>query len=123
MNDPMRFIIPCFVGSEFSYNALCNLGTSISLISLSTNKRLGLGEVKLTTVKLQLADRSYIFSSGEIEDILVKVDKFIVPTNFVVLDMEEEKDVSIIMGRPFLITGRTLIDEEQVVLNIFKTMD
>ena len=95
--------------------------------------KLGLGEVQPTTVKLQLADRTYIFPKGEIENILVKVNKFIFPTDFMILDMEEDKDVPIIMGRPFLATGRTLIDvaagelimrvnDEQVVFNIFKAM-
>lgn len=80
-------------------------------------------------VKLHLLDRSYIFARGKIEYILVKVDKFIFTTYFVVLDMEEDKDVPIIMGRPFLATGRTLIDVaagEMImrvgVFNIFKAM-
>lgn len=66
-------------------------------MSLSIYKKLGLGEVKPTTMKLQLANRSYIFRRGEIENILVKVDKFIFLADFVILDMEENKDVSIIM--------------------------
>ena len=41
---------------------------------------------------------------------LVKVDKFIFPTYFIVLDMEEDKGVPIILGRPFLAIGRVLID-------------
>ena len=66
---------------------------------LSIYKKLGLGEVQLTMVKLQLAGRTYIFPRGEIENILVKVDKFIFPTDFVILDIEEDKNVPIIMGR------------------------
>ena len=45
-----------------------------------------------------------------IEDVLVKVDKFIFPADFIVLDMEEDKEIPIIMGRPFLATGRAMID-------------
>ena len=45
-----------------------------------------------------------------IEDVLVKVDKFIFPANFIVLDMEEDKEIPIILGRPFLPTGRAMID-------------
>ena len=73
------------------------------------------------------------FPKGEIENILVRVHKFIFLADFVILDMEEDKNVPIIMGRPFLATGRTLIDvaagelimrvnDEQVVFNIFKAM-
>ena len=41
---------------------------------------------------------------------LVKVDKFIFPADFIVLDIEEDKEIPIILGRPFLATGRTMID-------------
>ncbi|KAL5548145.1 hypothetical protein UlMin_003376 [Ulmus minor] len=71
-------------------------------------KKLGLGEVKPTTVTLQLADRSIKHPRGIIEDVLVKVDKFIFPADFIVLDMEEDREVPLILGRPFLATGRTL---------------
>ena len=47
------------------------------------------------------------------EDVLVKVDKFIFPADFVVLDMEEDTKVPIILGRPFLATGKALIDVQQ----------
>lgn len=103
MTDPRRFIIPCSIGPNFSRQALCNLGASINLMLLSIYKRVGLGEVKPTTVKLQLADRLYIFR-GEILNILAKMDKFIFPTNFVVLVIEEDRDVPFIMGHPFLAT-------------------
>lgn len=71
---------------------------------LSIYKKLGLGEVKPTTMKLQFADRSYIFPKGEIENLLVKVNQFTFPAGFIIIDMEEDKDVPIIMGWPFLTT-------------------
>ena len=48
-----------------------------------------------------------------IEDVLVKVDKFIFPTDFIVLDMEKDKEIPIILGRPFLATGRAMIDVQK----------
>ena len=68
-----------------------------------------------------------------IEDVLVKVDKFIFPKDFIVLDMEEDKEIPIILGRPFLATGRALIDvqkgelklrvqDDKVTFNVFKAM-
>lgn len=69
-----------------------------------------MGEVKLTTIKLQLVDTSYTFSRDEVENVLVKVNKFILLANFVVLDMEEDEDVPIIMGRPFSAIGHSIID-------------
>ena len=65
---------------------------------LSVYRRLGLGEVSPTTVTLQLADRSMVFPKGVVEDVLVKVDKFIFPADFIVLDVEEDIEVPLIMG-------------------------
>ena len=53
-----------------------------------------------------------------IEDVLVKVDKFIFPADFIVLDMEEDKEIPIILGRPFLATGRDMIDEQKGELKL-----
>ena len=133
LRDPGSFTIPCTIGKFECKHALCDLGASINLMPLSVFKRLGLGEAKLTTVTLQLVDRSLTHPRGIIEDVLVKVDKFIFPVDFIVLDMEEDTDVPIILGRPFLATGQALIDVQkgelklrvqgdEVVFNVFKSM-
>ena len=69
---------------------------------LSTFKKLGIGEVRPTTVTLQWADRSIAYPKGKIEDILVQVDKFIFSADFLVLDFEADKNCPIILGGPFL---------------------
>ena len=79
-------------------------------MTLSIFKKLNLGEECLTTITLQLANRSLTHLHSIIEDILVKVDKFIFMVDFIILDMEENKEVPIILGRPFLATRRALID-------------
>lgn len=99
LKDPGRFTIPCSIGSKFPCKALRHLGVSINLMPLSIYKKLELGEIG-----------PIFFLDGEIENILVKVDKFIFPIDCVILDMEEDKDVPIIMRQSFLPTGRTLID-------------
>ena len=83
-------------------------------------RKFGLGEAKPTIVSLQLTDRSIKYPRGIIEDILVKVDKFIFPANFIALDMEEDQEIPIILGRSFLATGRTLIDMQkgQLILRV-----
>ena len=86
-----------FTIGDFNFDkVLCDLGASINLMPLSIFRKLGLGEVKPTTVSLQLADRSIKHPRGIIEDVLVKVDKFVFPTNFIVLDMEEDREVPLI---------------------------
>ena len=133
LKDPGSFTIPCTIGNAIFERALCDLGASINLMPLSIFKRLGLGEAHPTTVTLQLADRSLKHPRGVIEDVLVKVDKFIFPADFIVLDIEEDKEIPIILGRPFLATGRAMIDvqkgelklrvqEDEVKFNVFEAV-
>ncbi|XP_075481140.1 uncharacterized protein LOC142521851 [Primulina tabacum] len=95
--------------------------------------KLGLGEPKLTRMSLQLADRSVKYPRGVIEDVLVKVDKFIFPSDFAVLDMEEDMEMALILGKPFLATGKALIDvregklrlrvgEEKITFDVFNAL-
>ncbi|KAA3487060.1 Retrovirus-related Pol polyprotein from transposon opus [Gossypium australe] len=70
-------------------NALCDLGTNINLIPLSIYEKLGIGELKNAKIILQLADRSLVQPKGVLEDVLVKVRKFTIPVNFVIIDFEE----------------------------------
>ena len=118
LKDLDNFIIPCKIGNSIFERALCDLGASINLMPLSIFRRLGLGEARPTTVTLHLADKSLKHPRGVIEDLLVKVDKFIFPTDFIVLDMEEDKKVPIILGRPFLATGRAIIDVQKGELKL-----
>ena len=85
---------------------------------LSMFKRLKLGEPKSTTISLQLVDRSYQHPQGIIENVLVIVGKFIIPANFVILDMEEDDIVPIILGRPFLATGKAQINVQEGELKL-----
>jgi len=110
LKDPGSFSIPCTIENSYFKKTLCDLGASINLMPLSVFRTLGLGEPKPISVSLQLADRSIKFPRGVIEDVLVKVKKLYFPADFIVLDMEEDREVPLILGRPFLTTGNTLID-------------
>ncbi|GJY82355.1 reverse transcriptase domain-containing protein [Tanacetum coccineum] len=61
-------------------------------------------------MSLELADKSIKYPRGIAEDVLIKIDKFILPVDFVILDMREDSRISIILGRPFLATARAMID-------------
>ncbi|CAN6691328.1 unnamed protein product [Malus baccata var. baccata] len=80
------------------------------------------GELKPTSNIIQLADRSITYPRGIIEDVIVKVDKLYLPADFMVLDMDEDLTTPIILGRPFLVTARTLIDVEAGTLT-FRVKD
>ena len=118
LQDPGKFAIPFSIGNRVSGKALCDLGASINLMPLLLFKRLKLGEPKSTTISLQLADRSYQHPRGIIENVLVKVGKFVLPTDFVILVMEEDDSVPIILGRPFLATGKAQINVQEGELKL-----
>nr|GEZ72552.1 reverse transcriptase domain-containing protein [Tanacetum cinerariifolium] len=75
---------------------------------------------RLNDQKLQLADRSITRPKGVAEDVFAKVGKFHFSTDFVVVDFEADPRVSLILGRSFLRTGRTLIDVygEEITLRV-----
>ncbi|GKD25829.1 DNA-directed DNA polymerase [Tanacetum coccineum] len=108
--DPRSFTIPCDIGHLHIDNALADLGASISLMPYTMFEKLGLGEPKPTRISLELADRSIQYPRGITEDVLIKIDKFVLPIDFVILDMREDSRIPIILGRPFLATARATID-------------
>ncbi|KAK8926051.1 hypothetical protein KSP39_PZI018317 [Platanthera zijinensis] len=133
-NDPGRFSIPCLFGNVLVKYALADLGANINLMPFSLFLRLGLGTPAPTNMRIQLADRSVRFPIGVVEDVLVRVDKFTFPVDFVILDIEEDANVPIILGRPFLATSRALIDvsngqlllrvgDDQVTFSINSSME
>jgi hypothetical protein len=101
---------------------LLDLGASVNFLPYSVYLQLGLGELKPTSMTIQLADRSMKRPRGIIEDVLVKVDKFYFPIDFVVLDTEPVQNVGIhipvILGRPFLATANALINCRTGVMKI-----
>ena len=113
VKDPESFTILWSIETRYAGRILCNLGASINLMPLSVFKQLGVEECRPTTITLQLADKSHAYPEGKIEDVLVKVDKFIFPVDFIVQDFKDDKEVPIILGRPFLATGKTLIDVQK----------
>ncbi|XP_042386722.1 uncharacterized protein LOC121978445 [Zingiber officinale] len=90
LQDPRSFSIPCKIGSELIPRAFCDLGASVSLLPYSLCKMLGLQNIRLTTMALQLVDHSRRYPMGIVEDVPVEVGGCIVPTDFIILDMEED---------------------------------
>ncbi|XP_070056891.1 uncharacterized protein [Nicotiana tomentosiformis] len=112
LEDPGAFTIPCTIGSADFTKALCDLGASINLIPYFVFKTLGIGPPRATSMRLQMADRTMKRPLGIIDDVLVRVNKFILPANFVILHYEVDYEVPVILGRPFLATGKALVDVE-----------
>ncbi|XP_073133449.1 uncharacterized protein [Henckelia pumila] len=116
--DPGSFFIPCVINDVQFHKALCDLGASINLMPYSVFRKLSLGEPKSTKMSLQLEDRSIKYPRGIIEDVLVKVNKFIFLVDFLVLDIDEDLYMPLILERPFLATGKTLIDVQKGELHL-----
>lgn len=96
------------------------MGTSVSIMPLSFCKCLNIGKPQLTTVSLQLADRSIIYPYGILEDIPVKVGDYYVSGDFIILEIEEDLQIPIILGHPFLATAGAIIDVKRgkIILEI-----
>ncbi|GKC64206.1 putative reverse transcriptase, RNA-dependent DNA polymerase [Tanacetum coccineum] len=129
--DPGSFILPCIIGNHSISNALADLGESISVMPYSLFKTLGLRSLKSIKITIEMADRSIQSPKGIKENVLVKISNFVFPVDFVVLDIMEDENVPIILGRPMLATAHARIDvygkkislgvrNDQVVFNINK---
>ncbi|KAG7536924.1 Ribonuclease H-like superfamily [Arabidopsis suecica] len=110
LGDPGSFTLPCSLGPLFFNKCLCDLGASVSLMPLSVARRLGFNKYKSCQIQLILADRSVRVPHGMLEDLPVKIGRVEIPTDFVVLEMDEEPKDPLILGRPFLATDGALID-------------
>ncbi|GJS11992.1 retrovirus-related pol polyprotein from transposon TNT 1-94 [Tanacetum coccineum] len=123
------FVLPCVIGNTTVSNALADLGASISVMPFSMFKRLGLGNPRPVNMVIEMADRSMQSPKGIVENVLVKIHKFIFSVDFVILDIVEDNKVPIILGRPMLATAHARIDvfggkislevgKEQVIFNV-----
>ncbi|XP_049410637.1 uncharacterized protein LOC125873832 [Solanum stenotomum] len=133
VEDLRAFTIPCTISMLQFAKALCDLGATINPMPYAIYKKLGLGEPKYTTMRLLMADRSIKHLVGILYDILVRVDRFIFMADFVILDCEIDAKIPIILGRPFLATGKALVDvesgelkfpinEDKVTFNVCKSI-
>ena len=107
------------IGGKVVEKSLLGSGASVNLLPYSVYKQLELGELKPTSITLSLADRSVKIPRGIIEDVLVQVDNFYYPVDFVILDtdpivtdpiVKETNYVPIILGRSFLATSNAIIN-------------
>ncbi|GJU91725.1 retrovirus-related pol polyprotein from transposon TNT 1-94 [Tanacetum coccineum] len=108
--DPGSFTLPYFIHNVCFDKALVNLGASVSVIPFSTYTNLGLGDLAHTRFTIELADMTIIHLRGIAKNVLVRIGKFIFPIDFLILDIPEDDDVSLILGRPLLSTAHAKID-------------
>ncbi|CAA7038864.1 unnamed protein product [Microthlaspi erraticum] len=85
----------------------------VSVMPLTVAKRLGFEKYQKCDVSLVLADRSVRIPVGMLEDLPVRVGNVEIPTDFVILEMDEEPKDPLILGRPFLATAGAIIDVQR----------
>ncbi|XP_016178339.1 uncharacterized protein LOC107620727 [Arachis ipaensis] len=86
MPNPGSFLISCTIGIITFKKALCDLGSSINLMSFSVMNKLGIQEVQPTKISLEMADKSLKKAYRLVENVLVKVEDLYLPASFVLLD-------------------------------------
>ncbi|GKE79068.1 zinc knuckle CX2CX4HX4C containing protein, partial [Tanacetum coccineum] len=106
--DPGSFILPCSIGKLDFKNALADLGASISIMPFSMYKRLGIEKLELINMIIKMADNTKCTPKGIVENL--KINKFIFPVDFVILDMVEDIRMPIILGTPLLATTHAKVD-------------
>ncbi|CAM8999545.1 unnamed protein product [Rhodiola kirilowii] len=110
MEDPGKFTIPCSIGDMNFSSPLADLGASVGVMPLAIYHKLKLKGVKTAKMTLQLADGTTSRPWGLVENVPIKVDKFYIPCDFVVVDMGDNFSSSLILGRPFLATAGFKVD-------------
>ncbi|XP_074559935.1 uncharacterized protein LOC141815980 [Curcuma longa] len=118
LKDPGSFFLPCKIGNVSIGRAFCDLGASVSIIPYTTSVKCGYPDLKLTPMTLQLADQTCRYPKGLVEDVPVEVGGFTIPTDFVVLDIDEDPAIPIILGRSFLATSGANIDVKNRKLSL-----
>ncbi|GJS41079.1 putative reverse transcriptase domain-containing protein [Tanacetum coccineum] len=108
--DPRSFTLPCFIHNICFDKALIDLGASVSVMPLSTYTNLGLGDLAHTRLTIELAGRTIKHPRGIVENVLVRIGKFIFPIDFIIWDIPDDNDAPLILGRPFLFTTHAKID-------------
>ena len=110
LQDLGSFSIPCAVGDLHIKGALYDLGASVSIMPSFLYRKLQLQNLQPINLVIQLADYSIKRPVGILEDVPVHVGKFIIPCDFIILDMDENFQAPLILGRPFLATTEAMID-------------
>jgi hypothetical protein len=114
LGDPSIPTIPCSIKNNYVRTALCGLGAGVSVMPFSLYKRLDLEKLVSTDISLQMDDKSITILIGICENVPVQVaNSCLILTDFVVLEMPEDDNMSIIPGRPFLNTASAVINCNQ----------
>ncbi|GJS36508.1 hypothetical protein Tco_0534890 [Tanacetum coccineum] len=103
------FFLPCTIDS-FSLYAMSDLGTCVNIMPNSVFEYMKLTNLKKTNVLVGMANMTQQTPLETVQNVLVKIDKFVFPCDFVVIDMLRILGEMMILGKPFLTTIHAQID-------------
>ncbi|GJT24494.1 copia protein [Tanacetum coccineum] len=106
--DALVAILQSLVGECKAVYA--NKGTSLNIMPRSIFKHLKLANLKKTDTLVEMTDMTQKAPLGIVENVLVKINKFLIPFDFMIMDMLREPNETMILGRPFLATIHAQID-------------
>ncbi|XP_019438992.1 PREDICTED: uncharacterized protein LOC109344674 [Lupinus angustifolius] len=124
---------PVTVGKVNVGKTLVDLGASVSLIPLPLMRIIGGVQLKPTRMSLQLANRSIKYPEGVVEHVMVKVDRFLILVDFIVIDVSEDVEIPLILRRSFMRTAmmgiymengklKVRVDDVEIQFDIFKAL-
>ncbi|XP_035840287.1 uncharacterized protein LOC110882698 [Helianthus annuus] len=113
LQDPGTPFIDIQVGNFQTARALLDLGAGVSILPGGLYDQYDFGPLKRVETTVVLANFSHKLPRGIVRDVIVKVDEFYYPVDFLVLDYSPADPIqqqNIILGRPFLNTAHAIID-------------
>lgn len=118
MKDLVSLSIPHVIDNHIIDKTLCDLGASVCLMPLSIFKRLNIGELKPTKMSIYLDDQSIKYPVGIMEEVPLRISQLHIPTDFMVMDINEDARIANHLGRPFLAIAGTIIDVKRGKLTL-----
>ncbi|GJR83901.1 reverse transcriptase domain-containing protein [Tanacetum coccineum] len=117
--NPGSFTLPYTIGS-LNFYAMAVLGASVNIMPRSMFNHLKLTNLKKTDMLVEMADMIKKAPVGIVENVLVKIDKFLFLSNFMIIDMLGHPNETMILGRPLLATIHARIDvfNEEISLGV-----
>ncbi|GKC66512.1 ribonuclease H-like domain-containing protein [Tanacetum coccineum] len=121
--DLGSFTLLCYINNLCFNKAIADIRASVSVMPFLTYINLGLGKLAPTKLIVELADRTVKHPKGIAENVLVGIDKFIFPVDFIVLDIPKDIKTPLILGRPFFDKPTSNIIKRVYALSLRERME
>ncbi|GJZ01419.1 hypothetical protein Tco_0519380 [Tanacetum coccineum] len=118
MCDPRNFVLPIRVNAAIQMNALADTGASVSVLPFSLYKNLGLRYPRPYHFNLTMANNTQAKAIREVRNVSIQISYQVYLVDFLVLDILVDKELPLLLGRPFLRTCGAVIDMGRGTMSI-----